>query len=76
MKLFKKLLKTDILNGYDTERMLLLSKENVCEKLKHESELIQEWLNDNKEYVTYLETKVINNHRKIENEELRNFIGF
>ena len=73
---YGKVLKTDILNGYDTERMLLLSKEDVCEKLEHESKLSQEWFNNNKEYVTYLETEVINNHRKIENEELKNFIGF
>ena len=72
---FGKLVKKDILAGVDTERMKILNRDCIVDKLIKEKEMNDKWFYDNLKYISYLERKV-KSKEKVVQGEISEFIGF
>ena len=53
---------------------MVLTRENIDNKLGCEKQLKDKWIEDNKQYILYLQNRVVNKER-LEYGELKGFIG-
>ena len=67
--------KADIMGGQDTERMHILTADNIDRHLTEDYEGYQEWSSKNRVFVNLMNQK-INNNSKLEVEEFKDIIGF
>lgn len=74
-KIFGDIVKNDIITGNDTERLTILNSTNVEYKLRKEYEMNHAWWDANEEYIEYLRNR-IKDKRKLQQGELKEFIGF
>lgn len=74
-KKFGDILKNDIIQGKDSERMRILTSKNIEQQLMTEMKLNEFWFNENEKYIEYLNNKKIVK-KKLKQGELKEFIGF
>ena len=67
--------KADIMGGHNTERMHILTADNIDRHLTEDYEGYQEWSSKNRVFVNLMNQK-INNNSKLEVEEFKDIIGF
>lgn len=68
-------IKADILVGHETERMHILTSDNIDRQLEKDYTRYQDWVSKNKEYVNLM-TEKIKSNGKIEEGEFKDILGF
>ena len=63
------------MRGHETERMHILTADNIDRHLTEDYEGYQEWSSKNRVFVNLMNQK-INNNSKLEVEEFKDIIGF